>query len=300
MSQLRVISLGAGVQSSAMALMATRGVIGPMPDHAIFADTGDEPADVYTHLEYLMRPGVLAFPVHIVRAWGGYGKASIKRRLSDEILASTRNESKGGSHARPPFFVSDPTTGKKGIIRRQCTGDFKIDPIQRKLREMLGLKFRQRWPKKILVEQWIGISTDEATRAKPATVRRKVNGEIVLLPHPSIVNRHPLLEQRVSRAGCLKWLEASGYPRPPKSACTFCPMHSDSEWRRIRADPEAWSKAIEVDRAIRTGLVSKGLRGALYLHPSLMALESVDLDTPKPSELQINLFEDECEGMCGV
>ena len=38
-----IISLGAGVQSSTMALMAAHGEIGPMPDCAIFADTGAEP-----------------------------------------------------------------------------------------------------------------------------------------------------------------------------------------------------------------------------------------------------------------
>ena len=33
-----IISFGAGVQSSTMALMAAKGLIGPMPDAAIFAD----------------------------------------------------------------------------------------------------------------------------------------------------------------------------------------------------------------------------------------------------------------------
>jgi hypothetical protein len=37
---LRVLSLGAGVQSTTLALMAAHGEIGPMPDCAIFADTG--------------------------------------------------------------------------------------------------------------------------------------------------------------------------------------------------------------------------------------------------------------------
>ena len=46
-SALHVLSLGAGVQSSCMALMAARGEIGPMPTAAVFADTGDEPASVY-------------------------------------------------------------------------------------------------------------------------------------------------------------------------------------------------------------------------------------------------------------
>lgn len=38
--RLRALSLGAGVQSTTMALMAAHGEIGPMPDCAIFADTG--------------------------------------------------------------------------------------------------------------------------------------------------------------------------------------------------------------------------------------------------------------------
>lgn len=62
--RLRVLSLGAGVQSTTMALMAAHGEIGPMPDCAIFADTGWEPKSVYDHLEWLMSPNVLPFPVY--------------------------------------------------------------------------------------------------------------------------------------------------------------------------------------------------------------------------------------------
>jgi len=58
------ISLGAGVQSSTMALMAAHAEITPMPEAAIFADTQDEPKSVYRWLEWLT--GKLPFPVHIV------------------------------------------------------------------------------------------------------------------------------------------------------------------------------------------------------------------------------------------
>ena len=60
---LTVISLGGGVQSSVMALMASGGAFGPMPDCAIFADTHWEPPTIYTHLEWLA--GNLA-PLHVV------------------------------------------------------------------------------------------------------------------------------------------------------------------------------------------------------------------------------------------
>ena len=51
--KLRILSLGAGVQSSTMALMANEGAFGPLPDYAIFADTGWEPKKVYEHLDWL-------------------------------------------------------------------------------------------------------------------------------------------------------------------------------------------------------------------------------------------------------
>jgi hypothetical protein len=59
--RLRVLSLGAGVQSTTLALMAAHGEIGPMSDCAIFADTGWEPSAVREHLAWLMSAGVLPF-----------------------------------------------------------------------------------------------------------------------------------------------------------------------------------------------------------------------------------------------
>ena len=50
--KLRILSLGAGVQSSTMALMADAGEFGIKPDAAVFADTGWEPEPVIKHLEY--------------------------------------------------------------------------------------------------------------------------------------------------------------------------------------------------------------------------------------------------------
>jgi len=57
---LVVISLGAGVQSSTMALMAANGEL-PKPDCAIFADTGYEPKAVYRYLEFLKKFYLIQF-----------------------------------------------------------------------------------------------------------------------------------------------------------------------------------------------------------------------------------------------
>lgn len=262
---LRVLSLGAGVQSTTMALMAAHGEIGPKPDCAIFADTGAEPERVYRHFDWLR--GQLPFEVHVVSAGN----------IKTDMLS-------GKTNGRPPFHILNPN-GTKGFSRRQCTQDYKILPIQRKVRELIGLRPRQRGPKDVQVEQWIGISLDEAIRTKPSRL-------------PYIKHRWPLIERRMSRQDCLRWLTEHQYPTPPKSACVFCPFHSDSMWRDMKAnDPKAWVEAVEIDRAIRDrGML---LRGTPFLHPSLRPLTDVDLSTHEERG-QLNLFLNECEGMCGL
>lgn len=66
---LRVISLGAGVQSSTLLLMALRGEFDDAPDCAIFADTQWESKATYRHLEFLEREAArFDFPIFRVTA----------------------------------------------------------------------------------------------------------------------------------------------------------------------------------------------------------------------------------------
>lgn len=275
---MNIISLGAGVQSSTMALMAACGEITPMPDCAIFADTQSEPRAVYEWLDWL-EPR-LRFPVHRVTAGS----------LRNEILAATRGEQR--MDARPPFFLS---TG--GMLNRQCTQDYKLLPIQREQRRLLGLVPRQRWPLQAVIEQWIGISFDELQRCKASRI-------------PAVNHRWPLVELRMTRADCLQWMRGRGYPEPNKSACTFCPYHDNDLWRDMRRnDPESWADAVEVDAAIRDGVRNRKNGAPLspakwYLHRDLVPLSQVDLRSAEDAG-QTRLFDEqgfavECEGMCGV
>ena len=250
--RLRALSLGAGVQSTTVALMAAHGEIGPMPDCAIFADTGWEPQAVYDHLSWLMSPNVLPFPVHIVR--GG------------DIRSDLISAGAGARWASIPAFTRTIRRGRVevGMIRRQCTKDYKIVPIRRKVRALARLT-RRRSPTWPVVEQWIGISLDEAIRMKPSLESWQVN-------------RWPLIERRMTRHDCLRWLERHDYPTPPKSSCIGCPFHSDAVWRQLRdRDAQAWNDAVRIDRAIRTGL--RGIRGEVFLHRSAVPLDQADLST---------------------
>lgn len=270
---IRVLSLGAGVQSSALALMAAAGEIAPI-DVAIFADTQSEPKSVYSWLEYL-RP-LLPFPIVTVTAGN----------LGAEIRACARGERR--NDARPPFFIKNED-GSRGILRRQCTSDYKIEPIQREVRRIIGLKPKQRGPKVPVVQQVIGISWDERSRQKDS---RKAY----------IVNENPLVDNRLTRGHCIEWMRNKGHPEPPKSACTFCPYRRPSEWRRLRDnDPEAFEDACQIDEAIRSPGYC-GLVGESYISDQMIPLREVDLANAADNgqlDLQFGM-QNECEGMCGL
>jgi len=263
MSIIRAISLGAGVQSTTLALMAKEGLIGPMPDAAIFADTGWEPKSVYDHLEKL--EDALPFPV--IRVSAG--------NLRSDLLAASN--STGQRFAAVPWFLKMPN-GDAAMGRRQCTAEYKLRPIQRKIVEMMGGK-----RPKGGAEVWIGISTDEAIRMKPSRVQY-------------INNRWPLIEQRINRSDCLAWLNRYGWSAP-KSSCVGCPFHSNAQWRELKSNsPEEWADAVEIDKAIRN---QPKMRGQQFMHRSLVPLDEVDLRTSADFG-QGDLFGNECEGMCGV
>ena len=172
---LRVLSLGAGVQSTTLALMAAHGDIAP-PDCAIFADTGWEPRAVYEHLAWLRSPNVLPFPVHVVN----------NGNLRDNILA--RRNTTGGRFAAVPWFTVN-SDGSHGLGRRQCTSEHKLTPLMWKMRELLGVGRRTRIPAGA-VEVWVGISLDEALRMKPARQQWQTT-------------RWPLIDAGMTRRDCL-------------------------------------------------------------------------------------------------
>lgn len=259
-----VLSLGAGVQSSTLALMAEHGEI-EMPDCAIFADTQSEPRAVYDYLDWLKKQ--LSYTVHTVTK-GNLSKAAL-------VLHTSKN---GNNYQRsaPPAWITEGD-GKVNLLMRQCTVDFKIYPIRKKLRELGG--------KKSGVEQLIGISLDEVQRMKPSRDKW-------------IKNSWPLIEKRMSRHDCISWLKRHGYPEPPRSSCYFCPYHSNEEWKRLKInDPEAFAEAVKFEVEFQNTMIQvDGFRGKPYLHRSCVPLSEIDFNK---QSAQTDMFGNECEGMCG-
>lgn len=275
---MNILSFGAGVQSSTIALMAANGEITPMPDAAIFADTQAEPASVYKWLDWIEKQ--LPFPVYRVT----------KGNMTDDMLTIRERTKKedGLSEIWVRSLIPLFTKKKDGSVApllRQCTSDYKIIVIEKKIREIAGIR---KGEKQINVIQWIGISLDEAHRMKPA--RR-----------PWIKNRWPLIDLGMRRSDCINWMKNNGYPEPPRSACIYCPYRNNAEWRRLRDDePEEFKKAVEFEKDFQN--VKKktiNLHGVQFLHRSCIPLDQVDLSTATENG-QIDMFGDECEGICGV
>lgn len=275
-----VLNLGAGVQSSALALMCAKGEITPMPDFAVFADTQAEPTEVYTWLDWLEKQ--LPFPVYRV-THGSLTEESLKVRMKsgkygDNIPYIRRII---------PVFGQKPDGELVAALGRSCTADFKIKPLLKRIRKECKIRHGQ---KEVTVTQMIGISYDEMQRMKVAG-------------HPWTQHRWPLIEKRMTRSHCIEWMRKNGYPTPPRSACYYCPFHNDEEWNRLKTtDPEHFQKAVEFERTIRERWNANrgGMRMEIYLHRSCKTLDTIDFSSDEDKGQQTFDFQSECEGMCGL
>ncbi|MEU5162278.1 hypothetical protein AB0G74_22105 [Streptomyces sp. NPDC020875] len=255
-----------------MLALSAEGVL-PKVDYAIFADTGWEPKAVYDHLDRLEREIAQPAGIPILRVSSG----------------NIRNDALDPEHrfASMPLYILNKD-GKPGMTRRQCTGEYKIKPIKKQVRDLLGYPYPARIPKGVFVEQWVGISTDEFHRAKDADVKY-------------MRNRHPLItDMNWSRADCVRYLTSIGLAETPKSACLGCPFHGNAQWRAIRDhSPEEWADVVEFDAAIREGnaranATGNRLLGQAFLHRSRVPLGQAPIDHVTAAEwaaLQVEISD---------
>lgn len=267
-AKLRVGSLGGGIQSTTLALMAEHGEIGPKPDYWLYSPVGDAEA-TREHIRWLASGNVISTPIIEL----------------DDPAVSLRQSIINRVEQNGERYVSIPAhlAGRKaGMDRRQCTREYKTERLNAKQRELMGYLPRQRIPAGSC-EVWIGYSTDEVVRAGASF-------------ESWAVNRFPLLEARMSIGDCIAWLKRHGYYIPPRSKCTFCPYREDEEWRWLQEnEPEAWKDAVEIDRLIRN---TPGMRAQSFLHASRKPLDEIDFSTAEERG-QGNMLS-MCEGACGV
>ena len=260
---MRVLSWGCGVQSTTLAVMSALGDLPPL-DAVITSDTMFESTETYQ-----------------IRDW--YTAWLRERGLRVEFVTGGDIKARGlGIHTHIPF-----RTPSGGLLRRKCTIEFKILPVRRRVRELMGYDTRKPpHPPPNSVKQWLGISLDEHIRAKPSRVK-------------FIKHRWPLLQKQMSRVDCQRYLEEHGLPIPPKSACLCCPYRRASEWLEIKRDaPQDWQAAIEFDEDSRYNpLCAEGCDqvDALYIFNSRwngpMPLKDADMEAEAEYERRSAYFQ---------
>lgn len=267
---VHVLSFGGGTQSTALLIKALEGEVnGVIPDFVIFSDTGNEPKYVMNQVERVNDYIKEHYNKEIVYTSNG--------NVYDDLLRATET---GERVASLPFHTVDGI-GEKGLAMRQCTSEYKITPVNRKIRELLGYKKGQRV--KEMVHVWKGISTDEIQRVKPIKLAWQTA-------------EHPLVDVlSVDRSACVAYVERKLGFTPYASACIICPFHDNHAWLEIKQnDAEGFEQACQLDELIRTKLRYKN---ELYLHKSRQPLREVDL---QENQTTIDDFINECSGFCGI
>lgn len=326
-----VVSFGGGVQSTTIMTLAGEGLI-PMPHRWVFSDPGFESELTYAHLERCKE--------YIAKHGGRLDVVTVGNIRDDAVaFARRRQNSDVKRYASIPMFI-DKRDGSDGILPRQCTSEYKIEPIERyHRREVLGLKPRQRAPKVPAANVWIGISQDEQHRATaPGSWRNETTtlgvdllgdslqrSRRVWEPCPWQLKSFPLLGVAIypdrtrkpdprfdacegwDREDANNWL-AKSWPWPvPRSACICCPYRTNAEWRDMRDErPAEFAAAVAFDKDIReayaAGRLARGeLAGVPYLHRKKVPLDMVDLSEPLNDRKGCGgLFSQEPDGICGV
>lgn len=277
---VQIISLGMGVQSTALYLMSSMGQL-PRTDYAIFVDVGKEGKGTYEYLDFLQdwcsdNNGI---PITVLR----------EKNLYENLL---HHQPDTRFTSIPAFTLNDD--GSVGMLRRQCTAEYKIQVIQDHIRDHIyGLPKGSRRP---ATACWQGISLDEIERMSPP----RNAWEVKIYPFlgqsikktgdpQKLAWAHPMTREEIVR-----WYLLHGLPVPPKSSCVFCPYQSDRSWaQRKRNSPEDFAAAVAVDESIRNSTRS-GIHNPVYLHRSCRPLAEAVFDDDKDESWG------ECTGNCHV
>lgn len=265
---LRVMSFGAGIQSTAMLVLAAQREIDfPV---ALFANVGDDSEHPAT-LRYLREVAMPYAAAH------GIELTEVRRTKRDGTTETIygRLTRTGGASIPIPVYFSGGVPGT-----RACTSDFKIRVVRREL-------LRRGASASLPAVVGLGISVDELHRARSAS------------GFPDQTLDYPLLRLRLSRADCAGIIERAGLPLPPKSACYFCPYTSPRRWQEMADDDAAlFAEACRLEERINAKRAAAG-KDAIFLHRRLLPLA----EAVSPHR-QLSLLDDQddaCEsGYCMV
>jgi len=271
---VRIISLGWGVQSFALAAMSALGVL-PKVDAAVHADTGLEKRATYRFQErwipWLEERGI---PVIFVS-----NSAAVNDAFADN-----------NDRVYLPAYTKDKK-GKTGQLLRTCTHRWKIVPQRRWFSKELKRRGLKKTPG--IIDLWFGITLDEWDRMRDSDIKY-------------VNNVYPFMQMfdpPMSRLAVIKWLQDNGLEVPPKSACVCCPYQNRQSWQTLQAQANMqewmsdrdWMFACALDKVIR----NKRPGYDAYLLRKCEELSGAELEDEQVLAGQLSLFaQEECTGTC--
>ena len=234
--QLRFVSYGGGVQSTALLVLAAQGRINFRT--FVMANVGDD-SEMPATLEYVRH---IAAPFAAEHGIDLHMLNRLNRHGDVETLWGRMM--KPGSKSLPiPYRLS----ANAAPVGRACTQNFKTEVTGKWAKANGATKVN---PAVVA----LGISRDEASRASN---KRVSDHEIVVYPLIGVGEETGL---KLDRSDCANLIRAAGLPVPPKSACFFCPFHRPEVWDELaRSEPELFEKACHLEESKTAERVARGL-----------------------------------------
>jgi hypothetical protein len=283
---LRIFAYGGGVQSTAALVLAAQGKI----DFKcfLFANVGDDSEDPWT----------LAYVEHVAKPFAAFHGVELhelrrtKRDGTTETLLGRMTHE--GSRSLPiPVRMSGGHPAA-----RSCTADFKIRVMGKWAKAhgasadspaIVGLGIsqdeahrvnaRKAEPHEILTYPLIGFPGDRDTGLRlrrsdceqvitdmplPPLMAKSLRAALDLLPP---VTRHDLIASDFTRM-----------PRPPKSACWFCPWTRPARWKDVRRErPVVFFAAAALEETLSNRQQAAG-KGPVFMTGLMKPLREVIRD----------------------
>lgn len=271
---MKILSFGAGMQSTALALMSCENAIFKTPKHplvpiydtVIICDLGLEPPWVKTQMDFVER---------------SCRSAGIFYKVLDTPLYQDFLENFGERRTVSIPWWTLKEDGHKSKMPRNCTLDYKVNAITKYVRwELLGYKKGQRLkPEDVKAhEMHMGFSLEESRRCHEN-------------PHKLFVNKFPLVEMGWERKDSYKYiLEVWGLDTKA-SACAFCPFHRNYFFQYVKENhQETYDAILKVDHTLRDKNPRPPMDSDLFISRSRKRIEDL---TPEDCN------DAECFEYCG-
>lgn len=264
-----VLSFGGGTQSTHLLEDHFKKMI--HYDYIIMSDTGAEPGFIHKQVAYWKNRQNLynnTTPFIVTN------HSSMRKGLEEMLF---RYIYTNYQRFQLPVYCSKKVDGKEvkaGIMKRQCTIDFKILPVKQKIRQLilkeLGLSPRKRMHKDIGIIIDLGFSVDEIKRI---STYKSPQFKYMYLAYP-------LVERNLTTDASINFLSENNMPTK-RSRCYLCPFNCDMkgmDWKEIiEEEPLSFLKACWIDEKLREVQASntKNMNSIPYFHYSRVALKDV-------------------------